>query len=102
MNNIDILYTCNDAYFPHMLTSMCSLMENNKKTVINANIIVENMTDDNFQKLELLQSLYPNLRVSIYPISCIMGKLNKYDIPKWRGTKIANARLFARDIKGLV
>lgn len=98
MNNIDILYTCNDTYFPHMLTSMCSLMENNKKTVINANIIVEDLTDENFQKLELLQSLYPNLRVSIYPISCIMEKLNKYDIPKWRGTKIANARLFARDI----
>lgn len=98
MNNIDILYTCNDAYFPHMLTSICSLMENSQKAIINANIIVEDLTADNFQKLELLQELYPNLRVSIHPISCIMDKLNKYDIPTWRGTKVANARLFARDI----
>ena len=98
MNNIDILYTCNDAYFPHMLTSICSLMENSQKAVINANIIVEDLTADNFQKLELLQELYPNLRVSIHPISCIMDKLNKYDIPTWRGTKVANARLFANEI----
>lgn len=36
--------------------------------------------------------------MNIYPIKLIEKSMNKFDIPKWRNTDIANARLFANEI----
>ena len=94
----NILYTTNKYYFYHMLTSIYSLLENNKECNITIHIIEDNISAYQRNLLENIYLKYSNIKINIYPIKLIQKFIDKYNIPKWRGTDIANARLFAREI----
>ena len=98
MKEYNILYTTDNNYFIHMLTSIYSLIENNKDIFLNINIIEDNLEETNKKRLYLLTEIYKNIKINIYSIKLIEKNINRYNIPKWRNTNIANARLFANEI----
>lgn len=98
MKEYNILYTTDNNYFIHMLTSIYSLIENNQDIFLNINIIEDNLDKLNLRRLNILTEIYQNIRINIYSIKLIEDIMNKFDIPKWRNTNIANARLFANKI----
>ena len=98
MKEYDVLYTTDNNYFIHMLTSIYSLIENNQDIFLNIHIIEDNLETMNKKRLYLLTEIYKNIRINIFSIKLIEKSMNKFDIPKWRNTNIANARLFANEI----
>lgn len=93
----NFLYTCNSNYFNYMYISIYSLLENNNFP-ITIHIIEFNFTSEQILKLEKLFDLYPNASLKFYPFGLLKDSIDKISLPKWRGTDIANARLFAREI----
>lgn len=93
-----ILYTTDQAYFPHMLTSLYSLIKSNPDTMFIIHIIESNFTKKQFEHLETVLSKYPKIFIKIYPEEQLKKLFSLYSIPKWRGTDIANARLFAHEL----
>lgn len=98
MTTFHLLYTADHNYFSHMLTSICSLAENNKNNNIRVHIIEDGFTKDDFYRLDQLTDLYDNISIKKYNVSKIKSLIEHYNIPKWRNTDIANARLFASEI----
>jgi len=98
MKKYNFLYTTDNNYFIHMLTSIYSLLENNKDIYLNIHIIEDNLSELNKNRLYYLSELYSNVKINIYSIKLIEDIMNKFNIPKWRNTNIANARLFANEI----
>lgn len=98
MKQYNFLYTTDNNYFMHMLTSIYSLLENNKDIYLNIHIIEDNLDEINKTRLFKLEELYNNIKINIYSIKLIEDIMNKFSIPKWRDTNIANARLFANEI----
>lgn len=81
-----------------MLTSIYSLLENNKDIYLNIHIIEDNLDEINKNRLFKLEELYNNVKINLYSIKLIEDIINKFNIPKLRDTNIANARLFANEI----
>lgn len=98
MKQYNFLYTTDNNYFIHMLTSIYSLLENNKHIYLNIHIIEDNLDELNKTRLFKLEELYNNVKINIYSIKLIENIMNKFNISKWRDTNIANARLFANEI----
>lgn len=98
MTKFHVLYTTDHNYFPHMLTSIYSLAENNKNNNIKVHIIEDGFTDEDFYNLDQLNDLYDNIDIKRYNIDKITELMKHFNIPKWRNTDIANARLFANEI----
>ena len=93
----EILYASDKRYFKFMMTSIYSLLENNKNLIINLHIIDGGFSDE--QKLELEKMLFMyDVHYKIYSIDSIRKYLDKFNIPLWRGTEVSNARLFASEI----
>lgn len=97
MNSYHVLYTSNKDYFSHMLTSILSLLENNKNISFIIHIIEDDFTINQIQKLYSVVEPY-QVHIKIYSIKQLEPFLEKYHVPNWRGTNIANARLFAHEI----
>lgn len=98
MNNYHILYTADHQYFSHMLTSIYSLMENNNKRKITVHIIEDQFTEEDNRNLDILNDLYSNLTIKRYSIHKLDKLMDPYHLPKWRGSDVTNARLFAHEI----
>lgn len=98
MKCYDFLYTADSTYFPHMLTSIYSLIENHLEYNVTIHIIEANFEKEQYLKLENLQLIYPNVNIKVYSIDKISKLLEQFKIPKWRGTDVANARLFAFEV----
>ena len=98
MTKFHVLYTADHNYFPHMLTSIYSLAENNKNNNIKVHIIEDGFTDEDFYNLDQLNDLYDNIDIKRYNIKKITELMKHFNIPKWRNTDIANARLFSNEI----
>ena len=94
MKEINILYTTDNNYVKYMMVSLLSLLENNKNLKrINIHIIYDGLDKDNFKRIEFIANNYDNCNIYFYKYN---ENYNVYQgtIPKWRGTSIANARLF--------
>lgn len=96
--NYHILYTSDKNYFPHMLTSIYSLLENNREAPIMIHIIYSGFGSEEEKRLEDLVKLYPNSNIQLYNISKISKIMSKFNIPKWNGVDIPNARLFFHEV----
>lgn len=94
MKEINILYTANHEYVKPMLVSMYSLLENNKNLNITIHIMHDNFNTNDFKIIENIISEFENCNVYFYDFKIIENIINEYNIPDWRGTKIANARVF--------
>ncbi len=101
MDKIDILYATNKKYLFVTLASLVSLMENANlalDTKININLMTEGLVKEDYKLLEEIISLYPAFKLTVYPIEEF--NIEKYNIPKWLNTQVANARLFFQEILG--
>lgn len=98
MEELKFLYTTDKKYFPHMLTSIYSLLENNKNHNIEIYIIEDGFQMNEFEYLLKLEKLYKNLEIKVYLAEDLKTIMEEYNIPKWRDTTIANARLFASEL----
>lgn len=98
MNKLNILYTTDNNYFTHMLTSLYSLLKNNKDIFLNIHIIETNLTKENYLLLDTIINNYNNCNLNIYNLKELQYYIDLFDIPKWRNTDIGNARLFASEL----
>lgn len=97
MKKYHVLYTADMNYFSHMMTSIYSLLETNKNINLVIHIIEAGFTETQKKLLYSIVSDY-NAVVKLYSIEKLENIIRKYNIPKWRGTDIANARLLASEI----
>ena len=95
MNNV--LYAANKNYFKFMITSIYSLIENNKNMPLIINIIEDGFSEEQKEFLDDLLNEY-NVLYRLYPVDIVRDYLDNFNIPLWRGTEVANARLFASEI----
>lgn len=98
MDSYNFLYTCDKNYFPHMYTSLYSLLLHHQDCFTTINIIEDGFSESEYSKINGLNKLFKSTKINIYPISIVSNLINYYEIPKWSGTDIANARLFAGEI----
>lgn len=88
---MNILYTTDKKYIDIMLASILSLIENSGFDKINLHIVEEGFTSEDFDQIKRLVDLFDGVSVKFYDFfKCPIKNLN---IPDWRGTQIANARL---------
>lgn len=93
---INVLYAANSNYFKYMITSIYSLIENNNSK-INIHIIEEGFTPEQISMLDKIISMR-GVSYKLYSVDKVRKYLDMFDIPLWRGTEVANARLFASEI----
>ena len=98
MGELNVLYTTDRNYFKYMITSLYSLLENNKDLKLNIHIIYEGFKDEEFNIINNIINSFPNSKIIYHAFDKIRSKIEKYSIPNWRDTKIANARIFFSSI----
>lgn len=89
---MNIMYTTDDRYLEIMLASIHSLIMNSKLDNIRLHIVTLNCNNSHFDKIKRLTDLYDNVELHIYRLED--NPIDNYNIPNWRGSQIANARLF--------
>ena len=89
---MNILYTINQKYIDIMLTSLYSLIKNSKLDKIKLYIVTLDFAKEDYDKIKRFIDNFSN--VEIYTYSLEDNPIDKYNIPSWRGSQIANARLF--------
>lgn len=97
MKKLDVLYTVNDKYLDICLASILSLIKNGNIQNLKIHIITSNFDREDYQKLDSILSKY-NCEYYLYDIK--MFDIERFQIPSWRGTQIANARLFFQEFIG--
>lgn len=97
MKKYDVLYTADSLFFSHMITSIYSLLLNNQDVYLTVHVIESKFSESQKRLLQEIISCY-NADVKLYSIESYPNIIQKYNIPKWRDTDIANARLFAHEI----
>ena len=95
MKKLDVLYTIDNKYVDMCLGSILSLIKNGNIENLRIHIIISNFELDDYHKIEKVLNKY-NCEYYFYDIKSF--DIEKFCIPKWRGTQIANARLFWEDI----
>ena len=93
---MDVLYTANDKYIDIMLTSMVSLIHNGGFDNITFHIITENYSYEDYKKVYDILKRYDKVDFYFYALEDY--NIERFNIPKWRNTQIANARVFYNQI----
>lgn len=98
MKHLDILYATNRDYLNITLASILSVIDNSQIENIRIHMMTEGFLDHDYKKVQILLDKFPNVTLSFYPIEEF--HLEKYQIPGWQDTQVANARLFFQKILG--
>lgn len=96
---INVLYTINGNYKKFMLASCISMLINNSDKEFNIHIIVSDFTKFDYDFCENILKDYKNVRWKFYQLGNF--DIEKYGIPNWRGSQIANVRLFFQEFLDL-
>ena len=97
MNNLNVMYACDNNYAPYACISICSLLENNKKfDKINIYVVLDNVSEENQIKIKK-QIEKQNANYIPIDAGTIIEKIIKLGIPKYRGSYATNYRLFFED-----
>ena len=96
---INVLYTINGKYKNFMLASCISMLINNPDKKVNLHIIVSDFTKFDYDFCENILKDYKNVTWKFYQLESF--DIEKYGIPNWRGSQIANARLFFQEFLDL-
>lgn len=97
MNNLNVMYACDNNYAPYACISICSLLENNKKfDKINIYVVLDNVSEENQIKIKK-QIEKQNANYIPVDAGTIIEKIIELGIPKYRGSYAANYRLFFED-----
>lgn len=85
----DILYTTDNKYIDVMLCSIYTLIKNGNLKNMRIHIVCENFEYEDYCKVENFFMEFNDISLYIYPLEPF-----ECNIPKWRGSHVANARLF--------
>lgn len=96
MKKLDVLYTADHKYLDIMMGSILSLIINSNIDNLRLHIVTSEFELTDYKHIEEIISNYPGVEVYFYDMKSI--GIEKYNIPNWRGTQIANARLFFQDL----
>ncbi len=96
MEQLDVLYTINPEYLEIMLASIYSLIINSGISNLRIHIITENFSSEDYKIIEKALMHFNSIEYYFYDLSCF--DISKFDIPDWRGSQVANARLFFASI----
>lgn len=106
MKELNVLYTTDCNYLKYMLVSLYSLLENNTNMKIVVHIICDKFEIEDYKRVEYIINLFSNANVYFYSFEEISKIIEEYNIPNWRGSKIANARLlfsnYIKDVDNLL
>lgn len=91
-----IMYTINKKYSDVILPSIYSLIENSGLESIHFHIITADFDEETNNKIAEFLNNFPNVSYTFYKLEDY--PIDDYGIPNWRGTQIANARLFFPNI----
>ena len=91
----DILYATNKNYLTITLASILSLYENsalasNSKR-LPIHLMTEGLTREDYELIDRVKELCPNADITLYPLDEL--DIEKFGLPQWRNTQVANARL---------
>lgn len=98
MKQLDVLYSINNDFVEIMLMSISSLIINGDIDNLKIHIITSDFDDNCYNKINNFATMYPNVEFFYYPLENF--NIEKYNLPDWRGSQIANARLFFQEILG--
>jgi lipopolysaccharide biosynthesis glycosyltransferase len=99
MEKLDVMYTSDNNYLNQLLVSISSLCDNNKDLEeITIHLIYDRFTFDDFARVIRLVGKFRNVQLKLYNYNLIKNLVKDNKIPDWRGTSIANARLFFEHI----
>jgi len=98
MEELDILYTSDNKYIDILMSSMYSIIINSNLKKIRFHIVTSGFTLDDYKKIEIFFGKFSNVELEFYSLENF--NINDYNIPNWKGSQIANARLFFQDIMG--
>ncbi len=93
---MDILYTTNKKYIDMMLASIYSIYLNGGLDHITLHIVYNDFSIDSILYIEKFLAKLDNVDINFYFLD--EREIEKYNIPKWRDSHIANARLFFQSI----
>lgn len=93
---MDILYTTNKKYIDMMLASIYSVYLNGGIEHLTLHIVYSDFSIDDILYIERFLGNLNNVDFHFYYLD--EREIEKYHIPKWRGSYIANARLFFQSI----
>jgi len=96
MEKLDILYTINPKCLEIMLASIYSLIINSGIRNLRIHIITEDFSLEDYKIIENALIHFNNIEYYFYDLSSF--DIRKFDIPDWRGSQVANARLFFASI----
>ena len=92
---MDFLYTANSKYLDLMLASIYSLIINSGIDNIRLHLILADFSKEDYKKIEQLLYKFSNVEFYFYDINDY--NISKFNIPNWRESQIANARLFFQE-----
>lgn len=93
---MNILYACDNQYANLLLGSMYSLLTNHQNP-IHIYLAYDQLDLKHQKRMDMLAQQFPNATLTFLNPRKIRMILDHYPIPTWRGSKIANARLFFRE-----
>lgn len=89
---MDILYTVNNKYIDIMLASLQSIICNGQLSNIRLHIVTSDCTDQDIDKIKRFLEGNENIQTYFYRLED--NPIESFGIPNWRGSQIANARIF--------
>lgn len=95
----DVLYTVNKKYLPIFLASMDSLLKNSGLSDVRIHLVTEGFTKEDYELVYKILERYPGTKINMYNIDWF--DISRFDLPDWRGSQIANARLFLESVVDL-
>lgn len=96
MEKFDVMFSTDNRYIDFMLASLYSFLLNSKFPSIRVHIITSNFTLEDYKKIEDIVNEFSNVDLYFYPLENF--DIEKYNISNWKGSQIANARLFFEEI----
>jgi len=96
MDKLDILFTIDKKYRDMMLACAISFILNGNIDELRLHIVTSDFELEDYNKVEEILYKYPGVELYFYDIKSL--EIEKFNIPNWRGTQIANARLFFQEI----
>lgn len=94
MEKLNFLYTSDNNYFDHMLTSMYSLAISHQKEDILIHILGDGYTKEQLSELIKFQKRFPNIDFRFYSFDSLRKQIEKYNIKPFRDSNLPNARFF--------
>lgn len=90
---MDIMYTINKSYIDVMLASINSLVIKGRLDSVDFHIVHSDLDEEDIKRIKDLLSKYTNVSLKFYKFD--LESIKEYNLPNWRGSQIANVRLFA-------